>query len=181
VIGTAARLDPRKRVDRLLRALRIIHARLPPYVVRIAGGPEPGFEEHGRELRALADGLSVEFVGEHEDPREFLRTLDVFVLVAEPAGCPNASLEAMAEGLPVVATDAGGMSEQIEDGVTGRLVGREDEAALAEALLELAQNPSRRQSMGDAGWRRAKARFSMTAMVTRYAEICLDVRGPMVR
>ena len=173
VIGTAARLDPRKRVDRLLRALRMVHDRLPPYVLRIAGGPEPGFDDHGRELRALADGLSVEFAGELEDPREFLRALDVFVLVAEPAGCPNASLEAMAEGLPVVATDAGGMSEQVEDGVTGRMVGREDETALAEALLELAQNPSRRQSMGDEGWRRAKARFSMTAMVTRYAEICL--------
>jgi glycosyltransferase involved in cell wall biosynthesis len=178
VIGTAARLDPRKRLDHLLRALRRVHDRLSPYVLRIAGGAERGFEEHAAELLALASGLSVEFVGEVQDSRDFLGTLDLFVLVAEPAGCPNASLEAMAEGLPVVATDAGGMSEQVADGVTGRLVGREDEAALAEALLELAQDPRRRRAMGTAGWERAKASFSMAAMLQRYREVCLDFRGP---
>ena len=173
VIGTAARLDPRKHVDRLLRALRLAHDRLPPYVLRIAGGAERRFEEHVEELRALASGLSVEFAGELSDAHEFLSGLDIFVLVAEPAGCPNASLEAMAAGLPVVATNAGGMSEQVQDGVTGRLVGREHEAALAEALLELAHDPSRRGSMGDAGRDRARNRFSMAGMVARYTEVCL--------
>lgn len=173
-IGTAARLDPRKHVDRLLRALRLVHDRLPPYVLRIAGGAERGFEEHAAELRAVARGLNVEFTGELGDARDFLRGLDIFALVAEPAGCPNASLEAMAEGLPVVATNAGGMKEQIEDGVTGRLVGREDEAALGEALLELARDPARRRSMGEAGRGRAKTRFSMAAMVDRYTRVCLE-------
>lgn len=172
VIGTAARLDPRKHVDRLLRAMRLAHDRLPPYTLRIAGAAERGFEGHAAELHALADGLSVEFVGEWSDAREFLSGLDIFALVAEPAGCPNASLEAMAAGLPVVATNAGGMSEQVVDGVTGRLVGREDEAALAEALLELAHDPSRRGSMGDAGRERARRRFSMASMAARYTEVC---------
>ncbi len=178
VMGTTARLDPRKRLDRLLRALRRAHDRLPPYVLRIAGGPERGFESHASELRDLAGGLNVEFVEELMDTREFLRTLDLFVLVAEPAGCPNASLEAMAEGLPVVATDAGGVSEQVIDGVTGRLVGREDEAALAEALVELAGDAPRRQSMGRAGWERAKTRFSMAAMAQRYAEVAHTAINP---
>ena len=174
VIGTAARLDPRKHVDRLLRALRLVHDRLPPYVLRIAGGAERGFEEHGAELRALASGLNVEFTGELGDAREFLGSLDIFALVAEPAGCPNASLEAMAEGLPVVATNAGGMKEQVEEGVTGRLVGREDEAALGDALLELAHDPARRRAMGEAGRERAKTRFSMAAMVESYTRVCLE-------
>lgn len=174
VIGTAARLDPRKHLDRLLRALRLAHDRLPPYVLRIAGGAERGFEEHGSDLRALASGLCVEFAGEVGDAREFLGGLDLFALVAEPEGCPNASLEAMAEGLPVVATDAGGMSEQVEDGVTGRLVGREDEAALAEALLEVAHDPRRRKMMGEAGRERAGARFSLAAMVEGYTRVCLQ-------
>ena len=65
------------------------------------------------------------------------------------------------------------MSEQVQDGVTGRLVGREHEAALAEALLELAHDPSRRGSMGDAGRDRARNRFSMAGMVARYTEVCL--------
>ena len=57
-------------------------------------------------------------------------------MISEPAGCPNASLEALAAGVPVVATDVGGASEQIVDGVTGRLVARRDAAALAEAIVE---------------------------------------------
>ena len=173
VIGTAARLDPGKHLDRLLRALRLAHDRLPPYVLRIAGGAERGLQVHVAGLHSLASGLPVEFVGELEDTRDFLQSLDMFVLVAEPAGCPNASLEAMAQGLPVVATDAGGMSEQVEDGVTGRLVGREDEAALAEALVELATDAPRRRAMGEAGRARARSRFSMAEMVGGYAAICL--------
>lgn len=174
-IGTAARLDPRKHVDRLLRALRLAHPRLPPYVLKIAGGAEPGFADHVSELRALAADLSVEFVGEPKDMSGFLRTLDVFALVAEPAGCPNASLEAMAQGLPVVATAVGGMSEQVEDGVTGRLVGREDEAGLADALVQLAHEADLRTRMGKAGRARAQSRFSMPAMVERYVEVCASV------
>ena len=75
-------------------------------------------------LRRLAEGLPVEWLGSLDETVEFLRDLDLFVLVAEPPGCPNASLEAMACGLPVIATDVGGMREQVVDGVTGRLVGR---------------------------------------------------------
>jgi glycosyltransferase involved in cell wall biosynthesis len=173
VIGTAVRLDPRKHVDRLLRALRRVHGRMPRYVLRIAGGPEPGCAAYADDLRALAADLPVEFLGEIADTREFLRGLDLFALVAEPAGCPNASLEAMAEGLPVIATDAGGMSEQVADGVTGRLVGRHDEGALGEALLQLAHDAPARKTMGKAGRARAEAHFSLARMVERYAEACL--------
>lgn len=173
VIGTAARLDPRKHVDRLLRALGRVHSRMPPYVLRVAGGAEPGFPAYEAGLRDLARDISVEFVGEMTEVTTFLRGLDLFALVAEPAGCPNASLEAMACGLAVVATDAGGMSEQVEDGVTGRLVGRDDEEALGQALLHLARNPELRLAMGVAGRGRVRARFGLAAMVDRYAALCL--------
>ncbi|MBX7186400.1 MAG: glycosyltransferase [Vicinamibacteria bacterium] len=178
VVGTAARLDPRKHIDRLLRALHLVHPRMPPYVLRIAGGAERGYEAHAAELSNLARGLSVEFAGEIEDMRGFLRTLDLFVLVAEPAGCPNASLEAMAEGLPVVATNAGGMSEQLADGITGRLVAREDDEALGEAILDLAHDAEGRRAMGEAGRERARTRFSMAAMIESYAKLCLGLPGP---
>ena len=115
----------------------------------------------------------MEFVGEVADATDFLRGLDLFALVAEPAGCPNASLEAMARGLAVIATDGGGMSEQVEDGVTGRLVGRDDEEALGEALLLIARDPELRLGMGLAARLRARDRFSMTAMVDGYAALCL--------
>ncbi|WP_437764819.1 glycosyltransferase [Sorangium sp. So ce764] len=179
-IGTAARIHPHKKLDELLAALRLAAPRLPPHVLRIAGGVERGAEAHAEELRKTAAGLSVEWVGELADTRAFLRELDVFALIAEPAGCPNASLEAMAEGLPVVATAVGGMSEQVDDGVTGRLVPQGDAEALAAALVALGADPARRARMGAAGWERARERFSLERMVADYVGVCLggrDVRG----
>jgi len=94
--------------------------------------------------------------------------------VAEPAGCPNASLEAMAAGLPVIATDVGGMAEQVEGCVTGRLVGREDVEGLAAALVEAARDPERRTIWGEAGKRRAAEWFGLDCMVAHYRRVCLD-------
>src|SRR5262249_6285315 len=88
VIGTLARLSPQKKLEQLLVALRRAADRLPPHVLRIAGGVERGSTAYAEELRRLAEGLSVEWVGEQEDVGPFLRGLDIFALVAEPAGCP---------------------------------------------------------------------------------------------
>ena len=177
VIGTAARINPDKRLDLLLEAIRRAHPSLPPYVVRVAGRVEPGCEDHAAALRRQAEGLAVEWLGGLDDVSEFLRDLDLFVLVSEPAGCPNASLEAMAAGLPVIATDAGGMAEQVEQGVTGRLVAREDVDGLAAALLEAAGDADRRAAWGAAGRRRAAERFSLERMVALYRQVCLQANG----
>jgi glycosyltransferase involved in cell wall biosynthesis len=123
----------------------------------------------------------VEWLGGLDDVTEFLRDLDIFVLMAEPAGCPNASLEAMAAALPVVATDVGGMAEQVENGVTGRLVGREDADGLAAALFEAAHHFDRRTSWGLAGQRRVAERFSLDRMVAEYRRVCLDGDRPGCR
>jgi glycosyltransferase involved in cell wall biosynthesis len=174
VIGTAARINPQKRLDLLIDALRLAHPALPPYVLRVAGGVERGCERHAADLRRRSRGLPVDWLGGLDDTAEFLRDLDVFALVAEPAGCPNASLEAMAAGLPVIATDVGGMAEQVDDGVTGRLVGREDTQALAEALVAAALDPVRRTAWGTAGKRRAAERFGLGRMIAQYRQVCLD-------
>jgi glycosyltransferase involved in cell wall biosynthesis len=158
----------------VLTALRLAQAHLPPHVLRIAGGVERGCDGYADELRRLAAGLPVEWRGEVSASGPFLEGLDLFVLVAEPAGCPNASLEAMAAGLPVVATDVGGMAEQVEDGVTGRLVPPGDPAALAAALAELAGDPARRMAFGTAGRARVAERFSLARMVRDYRRVCLD-------
>jgi glycosyltransferase involved in cell wall biosynthesis len=177
VIGTLARLAPQKKLEDLLTALRQADGRLPPYVLRIAGGVERGCSAYAGELRRLAEGLPVEWVGELEDVGPFLQGLDFFALVAEPAGCPNASLEAMAHSLGVVLTDVGGAAEQIEDGVTGRLVPRGDAGALAEALIELASDPERRAAWGAAGRRRIEANFQEKRMIADYRKICLASPG----
>ncbi len=114
----------------------------------------------------------MEWRGSLDETAEFLQNLDLFVLVAEPAGCPYASLEAMASGLPVIATDSGGMSEQIADGVTGCLVGRDDLAGLAAAILAAARDPLARSAWGEAGRRRIEEFFSLDRMIDSYIRVC---------
>jgi glycosyltransferase involved in cell wall biosynthesis len=173
ILGTAARLSPRKRLEDLLAALRLAQPRLPPYLLRIAGGAERDGDDYAAALRRLADGLPVEWAGELDDVRPFLAGLDLFAMISEPAGCPNASLEAMAAGVAVVATDCGGASEQVLDGVTGRLVPGRDARALAEALVELASDGARRKAYGRAGRARAEALFDARRMVADYRRVCL--------
>jgi glycosyltransferase involved in cell wall biosynthesis len=173
VFGTAVRISPQKKLGDLLTALREASNRLPPYVLRIAGGRERGSADYEQELHRLAEGLPVEWVGELADVRPFLRDLDVFVLVAEPAGCPNASLEAMAEGLPVIATTVGGMDEQVVDGITGRLVPRGEPALLADALVEVTSCLARRVRWGQAARSRVASHFTVERMIADYRRVCL--------
>ena len=173
MIGTSARINPHKRLDFLIDALRCAHPALPAYALRIAGGVENGCDDHAAHLRERAQGLPVDWQGALDDVTAFLRDLDIFVLVAEPAGCPNASLEAMAAGLPVIATDVGGMAEQVADGVTGRLVGRDDVRGFAAAIVEMASDQERRLSWGEAGKQRAAERFGLERMIAEYCRVCL--------
>jgi glycosyltransferase involved in cell wall biosynthesis len=172
VLGTAARLSPDKRLGDLLDAVRLAAPRLPRFVLRIAGGIERGAENHVRELRRAARGLPVEWCGELADTRQFLAGLDLFIMISEPSGCPNASLEALAAGVPVIATDVGGAREQILDGVCGRLVPRRDPAALAEAILELAHDASKCTAFAEAGRAHIREQFSIDRMLTDYMALC---------
>lgn len=171
VLGTAARLAPHKRLEDLFAALRLAEARLPSWELRIAGGVDGDDIAYAEAVRAAAAGLPVRFLGDVAEIGAFLADLDLFVLVAEPAGCPNASLEAMAHGLAVVATDVGGMAEQVVDGVTGRLVPPRDDAALADAIVALAADPERRAACGAAGRARVRARFATARMAIDYRRL----------
>jgi glycosyltransferase involved in cell wall biosynthesis len=173
VIGTAARISPQKRLEDLIESLALVHSRLPPYVLRIAGAAETGAEDYAERLREQTRDLPVEWIGESPDVNGFLQTLDLFAQVSEPAGCPNASLEALAAGLPIVATDVGGAAEQIIDGVTGRLVPRRDPQAFADALVELAGDPTLRSRFAQAGREHAVQHFSLERMVNDYRRVCL--------
>jgi glycosyltransferase involved in cell wall biosynthesis len=173
VIGTTVRISPQKKIEHLFAALALLSEQIPPYVLRIAGGVEQGAEDYACDLRRQAEALPVEWVGEQDEPWSFLRELHVFALVADPAGCPNASLEAMACGLPVVATDVGGMREQVEDGMTGRLVPSGVAEQLAEALGEAIRDAGLRQRWGEAGRARAEQWFDQRRMVADYRRLCL--------
>jgi glycosyltransferase involved in cell wall biosynthesis len=173
VIGTSARISPQKKLEELLTALRLAVPRLPPHVLRIAGGPEIGADAYIDELRRQATGLAVEWLGDVQDIEAFLRQLDVFAMISEPAGCPNASLEALAMGLPVIATDVGGASEQVIDEVNGRLVARGDQVVFAEALVQLANDPDLRRRWGTAARKHIDESFSLLRMAAGYRRVCL--------
>ena len=166
-IGTLARINPHKKLEDLIAAIRKAHRRLPPYRLLIAGDPEHGCEDYLQSLRRLAIGLPVEFVGEQTNVPQFLSDLDLFVMISEPAGCPNASLEAMAAGVPVIATDHGGASEQIVDRVTGRVTPRGDNAALGDAIVELASDPMKRNQYCKAG----RTDSLNTSALTRWSSV----------
>jgi glycosyltransferase involved in cell wall biosynthesis len=173
VFGTAARISPRKRLEDLLMAFREAHGRLPPCVLKIAGGVEFGADEYAGQLRQLAKGLPVEWLGEISDLSAFHRELDAFLMISEPAGCPNASLEAMAAGLPVIATDLGGASEQVIHDETGLLVPARDPNAFATAMIQLASDRSMREKMGSAARARISKHFSLPRMIDAYRAVLL--------
>jgi glycosyltransferase involved in cell wall biosynthesis len=174
VIGTLARLGVDKKLEQLIDA--VAHAKeralFGSCELRIAGAVETGDDAYVDALQKRARDLPITWVGE-QDSASFLAELDLFAMVSEPSGCPNASIEAMAAGLAVVATDAGGAREQIVHGETGLLVPRGNSAALGEAIAELAHDHVRRATMGKAAHARVLARFDVRRMAADYARICL--------
>jgi glycosyltransferase involved in cell wall biosynthesis len=135
-LGTVGRLVPEKGVDVLLAAMPAILARRPATLTVVGDGPER------RTLETRARALPVAFAGELRSPSDvasFLRGLDVFVMPSRWEGLPNAVLEALACGVPVVASDVSGMAEAAE----GRalLVPPGKPAALADAVCRTLESP----------------------------------------
>ncbi|HEX7260983.1 MAG TPA: glycosyltransferase, partial [Luteolibacter sp.] len=168
VFATAARISPQKRLEELIEAFRLAHASLPQAVLRIAGGVETGAEDYVADLKSLAHGLPVEWLGEIRGLTDFHHACDVFVMISDPAGCPNASLEALAAGLPVIATDVGGAAEQVIDGRNGRLVPARDIPALGHAMIGLARDHRLRESMGRAAREHIRRHFTLERMTVDY-------------
>ncbi len=169
-IGTVARLDPVKRLDLLLEALSILE-----HVQALVVGYGAENERLSRMAEELGLQNRVRFVGYQRDVWPWLAACDVYAVSSDWEGMPNAVLEAMGVGLPVVATAAGGTPDVVVDGETGLLVPQDDPAALAAALDRLINDPELRRTMGAAGQKRARTRFSAQQMVERtqalYAEL----------
>jgi glycosyltransferase involved in cell wall biosynthesis len=109
--------------------------------------------------------------GYRDDTDRFYQSLDLFVLPSRREGISNTILEAMASGLPVVATRVGGNPEIVEDRVSGTLVPPENPQALADALLAYLREPALLARHGQAGRERALRDFSMQAMVDAYTRV----------
>jgi glycosyltransferase involved in cell wall biosynthesis len=167
VVGAVGRLDPVKDVPTLLAAFREVAATLPnARLVLIGDGPE-----RARVARLVADlelRDLVTLTGYRRDVRELLPALDMYVNTSVFEGVSLTILEAMAAGLPVVATHVGGTPEVVVHGSTGLLVPPRAPAAVAEAIREVLCDPRRRAAFGQAGRSRLEQHFSIDRMVSEY-------------
>jgi len=169
VAGTVGRLDPVKDQAGLVRAFaRSTQASKSVLVIAGEGPSRSELESVTREL-GLAD--RVRLVGERADIPILLRALDVFVLPSLGEGISNAILEAMATGLPVIATRVGGNVELVRDGLTGCLLEPRNVQALAEALARYLGDRARAQAHGAAGRERAVSEFGLERMLAAYTEL----------
>lgn len=174
LIGTVGRLQAVKDQLTLVRAFARLAAQRNPACERarlVIAGDGPLRPQVEAEVRASGCADRIWLAGERKDVPEFMRGLDVFVLPSISEGISNTILEAMASGLPVVATDVGGNGELVVAGATGTLVPAADPAAMADALMCYAADAALRQNHGAAGRKRVEAEFSLDGMVGRYVDL----------
>jgi len=163
-IGTACRLAWQKGIDQLFDAVRLARGRLAGARVFIVGD---GRERPQIERAATDLGAAVTFLGQRDDVPALLAAFDLFVQPSRQEVMVQTTLEAMAAGRAIVSTRTVGADEAIEDGVSGVLVPVGDPAAMAEAMIDLANDPARRATLGCAARARVEQSFTMGHMLDR--------------
>jgi glycosyltransferase involved in cell wall biosynthesis len=172
VITCVANLRRVKGIDVLVRAAALVKQVVPQVRFLIAGhfGVNANLA-YTEEMIALSKSLNMQdsilFLGQLNQVPELLNMSDVFLLPSRSEGFSNALLEAMAAGVPCVATAVGGNPEVVIDGVTGYLVPKDDHASLADRILTLLQNPNLRHQMGFAARSRIMKHFTVEIMASQ--------------
>ncbi|HPQ68320.1 MAG TPA: glycosyltransferase family 4 protein [bacterium] len=167
-----------------IEAWSIVKQTLPRAILALVGTGEADYETHCRNLtREYGLEDNVVFLGQRDNINQLLAAFDLVVhasCFADPAQGPveamgRVAIEAMAAALPLVATDAGGIPDIVEDGVTGRLAPPGDAQAMAEAVLAYLSDDDAAQAAGKAGYERVRANFTNTIMTNKvralYAEV----------
>jgi sugar transferase (PEP-CTERM/EpsH1 system associated) len=171
VIGTVGRLAGVKDQATLIRAFKeLLQTGNDKVRLIIAGdGPQRGQLQH--LITELQLDKKVWMAGDRSDIPDILRTFDIFVLPSQGEGISNTILEAMATGLPVVATRVGGNPELVQDGVNGYLVPRSDPGALAKAIKELVDDNDKRARTGNTSLEFVRGTFDWDKTVTCYLSV----------
>ena len=173
VVGIVANFRPVKDLQLFLRSAAIIAAAVPSAAFLLVGqgALKSQLQQLAVELRI---GNRVFFSSPEVTVPDCLARMSVACLSSESEGLPNAILEYMAAGLPVVATDVGGVGELVRDGFTGYLVRAHTPEAFAEPIIQLLRNPDLRSAMGRRGLERARAGFGFSDAVTRLQQFYID-------
>jgi glycosyltransferase involved in cell wall biosynthesis len=138
-------------------------------LVVVGEGPSRALMEGA--IREASLQSRVALLGSRNDVPDMLRMMDVFVLPSLAEGISNTILEAMATGIPVIATRVGGNADLVEDGRTGRLVNAGDWNAMAEHIIAYASDSETTVRHGQAARKRAEQEFGLDAMVQNYASL----------
>lgn len=170
VIGTVGRLSEEKRHVDLLKAFVDISKKFPGVTLLIVGD---GYLRQNLERRVDELGIKgkVTFTGFQENVYKFLGKMDIFVLPSRTEGSPLSIFEAMAIGLPVIATNIGGIPEIVINEVTGLLVALENTNELSRAIVKLLSNPDIMKKMGEEGRARVITHFHPNKFISHHESI----------
>ncbi len=165
VLLHASNFRPVKRVGDAVRALAEVRRARPAVLVLVGDGPERAAVEELADALGVRDAVA--FAGERRSLGDLFAHADLFLLPSEQESFGLAALESLASGVPVVASDVGGVAEVVTQGETGWLVPARDPVAMARAALSLLADPARRRVMGRAARASALARFQPGPLVSR--------------
>ncbi|MDT8368448.1 MAG: N-acetyl-alpha-D-glucosaminyl L-malate synthase BshA [Longimicrobiales bacterium] len=175
IVMHVSNFRPVKRVDDVVRIFARVRARMPARLVMVGDGPERPRAREQVEALGLQD--DVVFLGKHAAVEELLSCADLFLLPSESESFGLAALEAMACGTPVIASDAGGLPEVVEDGEVGYLCPVGDTDAMGEAAADLLADAERYARFSSAAREVAIDRFSTARVVPQYEAHYLRVLG----
>ena len=170
VLGWCGRLSPEKGLIFLIRALRDLSSSYPRLRLLLMG---EGVLRNELEAQAEAEGVApyVRFLGARADVPDVLQVVDVFVLPSLREGLPLVLLEAMAAGVPIVATDVGGNRQAVHEGQNGFLVPSENPAALAQAIRRLIDDETLRTQFSRQARQLFEQHFTIGRMVEQYDRV----------
>ncbi len=175
VLMHASNFRPVKNIDTLIRVFARVRQRRPCRLVLIGDGPE---KEHAEDLcRELGVERHALFLGNQDIMEELMPLADVFLLPSLQESFGLVALEAMSAGVPVVASNIGGLPEVVANGQTGFLHDPDDEEGQAASVLRLLADPALRGRMGRAARRLAERRFGVDEAVDRYERVYRRVGG----
>jgi N-acetyl-alpha-D-glucosaminyl L-malate synthase BshA len=166
---------PVKRIGDVVGIFDAVQRQLPCRLVMIGDGPERSPAE--RRLRELGHEGRVAFLGKQESFVELLAAADVFLLPSEQESFGLAALEALSCGVPVVASNIGGIPEQVDDGSTGYLAPMGDVAAMAGHVLTLVRDPERWRHFSRRAREGVLARFQLAPAIDRYEALYRELLG----
>ncbi len=176
LIGAVGRLWPQKRLKDLIWAADLLKViRDDVHLLVIGDGPDRERLLRYREQVRIKD--RVHFLGHRTDVESLLPHFDLLWLASGYEGLPNVVMEAMAAGVPVVATDIPGTRELVISGETGFLVPVGDRAAFAQRANQILEDRELRARLGEAGKQRMESEFSVERMVARYAKLYRELLG----